>query len=50
VEHPSELSFFLKLNDDIIECPIPIQDGYITVADALAVRVDPARLQAASAV
>lgn len=48
VEHPSELSFFLKLKEDIIERPIPIRDGYIAVADALAVRIDPARLQAAT--
>lgn len=48
VEHPSELSFFLKLGEDIVERPLPITDGYIHVADALAVRVDPTRLAAAA--
>lgn len=48
VEHPSELSFFLKLGEDIVERPLPIVDGCIRVADALAVRVDPARLAAAA--
>ncbi len=47
IEHPSELSFFLKLEDDIIEKPLQIRDGYLALADALAVQVDPQRLRAA---
>lgn len=35
VNHPSELSFFLKLEDEIVNRPIQIVDGYIDL-DALA--------------
>lgn len=48
IEHPSELSFFLKLKQDIVERPLTIRDGYLALADALAVRVDPALLRAAA--
>ena len=48
IDHPSELSFFLKLEDDIIERPLQIRGGYLALADALAVRIDPQRLRAAS--
>lgn len=47
VEHPSELSFPLKLESDIIDRPIPIADGYIRLDDADAVRVDMAKLRGA---
>jgi L-alanine-DL-glutamate epimerase-like enolase superfamily enzyme len=29
IEHPSELSFFLKLEDDIVDTPIALEDGFI---------------------
>jgi len=45
VEHPSELSFPLKLRADIIDGRLPIHDGWLNTADALAVRVDPALLR-----
>jgi L-alanine-DL-glutamate epimerase-like enolase superfamily enzyme len=40
IEHPSELTFFLKLEADIIPRPIPIVDGCIRPADLDAVQVD----------
>lgn len=40
IDHPSELTFFLKLEDDIVAEPLPIRDGYVRVADAAAMRVD----------
>lgn len=48
VEHPSELSFFLKLKEDIINRPVPIVDGYVALADLLAVEVDEDLLRAQS--
>lgn len=44
IEHPSELSFPLKLRADILDRPLPIVDGYIQVRDLLAAKVDPAAL------
>lgn len=48
IEHPSELSFFLKLKEDIIDRPIPLVSGYIQLADVVDIRVDPALLRAAA--
>ncbi|GIV76894.1 MAG: chloromuconate cycloisomerase [Litorilinea sp.] len=48
IEHPSELSFFLKLREDIIDRPLCLQDGYIDVATLASVQVDPDRLRAAA--
>ena len=48
VEHPSELSFFLKLKEDIVAQPLTLMDGYLSVADALTLSVDPALLADAS--
>jgi L-alanine-DL-glutamate epimerase-like enolase superfamily enzyme len=47
IEHPSELSFFLKLKEDIVDPPLTLHDGFIRLADVLAARVDPALLRAA---
>ena len=47
VEHPCELSFFLKLKEDIIDRPIPIRDGFLDLADLLRVQVDEDRLREA---
>lgn len=46
VAHPSELSFFLKLREEITDRPLTLVDGWLEVRDALAVRIDPAQLQA----
>lgn len=45
IEHPSELSFFLKLREEITDRPLQLVDGWLEVCDALAVRIDPARLR-----
>jgi L-alanine-DL-glutamate epimerase-like enolase superfamily enzyme len=45
VEYPSELSFPLKLRADIVDGPLPIRDGWLNIADALAVQVDAALLR-----
>ncbi len=44
VAHPCELSFFLKLKQDIIQPPIPIVDGVIHLADVRRCQVDHDRL------
>lgn len=48
IDHPSELSFFLKLKEDILTQPIPLHDGYLHLADLQAIAVDPALLRAAT--
>lgn len=45
VEHPSELSFFLKLTDEIVGEPLTLDDGWLDVAALERVQVDPARLR-----
>jgi L-alanine-DL-glutamate epimerase-like enolase superfamily enzyme len=47
-EHPAELSFFLKLKEDILEKPIPIVQGFIHLADIVTTRVDPHLLATAA--
>jgi L-alanine-DL-glutamate epimerase-like enolase superfamily enzyme len=48
VHHPSELSFFLKLKQDIIARPLTLCDGFLSLDDALAVRIDRDLLRAAT--
>ena len=48
IDHPSELSFFLKLKEEIIDRPIPIENGFISVAQISNVRVDPDLLRMAT--
>ncbi len=48
IDHPSELSFFLKLKEDLLAEPLPIVDGYIRLADADNARIDPDRLREAA--
>jgi L-alanine-DL-glutamate epimerase-like enolase superfamily enzyme len=48
IDHPSELSFFLKLRQDIVDRPLPLRDGRLALADVLALRIDPQALAAAS--
>jgi hypothetical protein len=45
VEYPSELSFFLKLREEITDRALTIVDGWVSIQDALAIRVDPDRLR-----
>ena len=45
VEHPCELSFFLKLKQDIIYPAIPIVDGLIHLADVRCSQLDEDRLR-----
>ena len=45
----SELSFFLKLKEDIVNRTIPIRDGYVEIADLVNVEVDPVLLRSAAA-
>ena len=45
VEHPSELSFFLKLTDEIVAEPLTLQDGWLDVGSLERVQVDPERLR-----
>lgn len=46
VTHPSELSFFLKLERDITTRVPSINDGYFDLNDALGITVDDAKLEA----
>ena len=48
IDHPSELSFFLKLKQDIVARPLKLNDGFLALDDALAVRIDPDLLRAAT--
>ncbi len=48
VDQPSELSFPLKLEADIVNHQLPIRDGCISLADAAAVRVNADLLRAAA--
>ena len=40
IDYPSELSFFLKLEDDIVNRPIEIVDGYIDLVDLDGITID----------
>ncbi len=44
IEYPSELSFFLKLEDEIVNRPARIVDGYINLDDLAQITVDEQRL------
>ena len=46
IDHPSELSFPLKLRADILNQPLPITNGYLAVEDLLNTHLDPAALAA----
>lgn len=45
IAHPSELSFFLKLKEDICTAALRIVDGELALADVAALHIDPARLR-----
>jgi len=44
VDHPSELSFFLKLEAEIVNRPIELVDGFLNLDDVADIRLDEARL------
>lgn len=48
VNHPCELSFFLKLEDEIVNRPIELADGYLELDSLAGIVVDEARLKACS--
>jgi L-alanine-DL-glutamate epimerase-like enolase superfamily enzyme len=48
IDHPCELSFWLKLREDILDRPLRLHDGHLALADIAATRLDPARLAAAA--
>lgn len=48
IDHPCELSFWLKLREDILDRPLQLHDGYLELAGIAATRLDPARLAAAA--
>lgn len=45
VAHPSELSFFLKLREEITDRALILVDGMLAIDEAVAVRIDPDRLR-----
>jgi len=45
IDYPSELSFFLKLEDDIVNRPIEIVDGYIHLDSLATISIDEQRLK-----
>lgn len=45
IDHPSELSFFLKLKDEIVNQPIQIEDGYIDLTQLASITLDEERLK-----
>lgn len=46
INHPCELSFFLKLEDEIVNRPIELVDGYLDLDSLGGITVDEARLKA----
>ncbi len=48
IDHPSELSFFLKIKDDIVNRPIEISDGYINLDELEMITLDEQKLAKAT--
>jgi L-Ala-D/L-Glu epimerase len=48
IGHPSELSFFLKVEADLLAQPLTLHDGYLHMADILNARLDSERLREAT--
>ncbi len=44
IDHPSELSFFLKLEDEIVNRPIELKEGYLDLDSLVGITVDEQRL------
>lgn len=45
VNHPCELSFFLKLEDEIVNRPIELNDGYLELDSLVGIMLDEERLR-----
>lgn len=45
IEHPSELSFFLKLREEITAQPLTVEDGWLAIPAVAALRIDRDRLR-----
>ncbi|MCB0211724.1 MAG: enolase [Anaerolineae bacterium] len=45
IDHPSELSFFLKVEDDIVNRPIEIVAGYIDLSTLTTIEIDETKLK-----
>jgi L-alanine-DL-glutamate epimerase-like enolase superfamily enzyme len=45
IDHPSELSFFLKVQDDIVNQPIQLQAGYIDLNSLTGIGLDEEKLR-----
>ena len=50
IDHPCELSFFLKLKEDLLTAPLALHEGYLAVEDLADITVDPDRLAVATVV
>lgn len=48
IDHPSELSFFLKLEADLLDRPLTLHDGYLYLDEAGSAQIDPDRLREAT--
>jgi L-alanine-DL-glutamate epimerase-like enolase superfamily enzyme len=48
IDHPSELSFFLKLQTDLLDRPLVLHDGYLHLSEIAAARIDPDKLKDAT--
>ena len=44
IEHPSELSFFLKLEDEIVTQPLTLENGFLSLDQLVAIEIDNQRL------
>jgi L-alanine-DL-glutamate epimerase-like enolase superfamily enzyme len=44
IDHPSELSFFLKLEDEIVTRPLKLEDGFLDLDQLVAVKIDDQKL------
>lgn len=45
IDHPCELSFFLKLEEDLLTHPLEIADGFLDVSSLTQTQIDPDRLR-----
>jgi L-Ala-D/L-Glu epimerase len=48
IDHPSELSFFLKLQTDLLDRPLVLHDGYLHLSEIADARIDPDKLKDAA--
>jgi hypothetical protein len=48
IDHPSELSFFLKLEDEIVTQPLKIENGFLSLDQLVAIEIDDQKLARAT--